>query len=141
MRWRKRRNLYLESEHKSRVRLFAGVGVLVAVLVAVGFQMLPLEQPSRMVLPPTTYADRFSAKKAYRQSLRDVVHRIKSGDTLYQILVDRGVQYGEVETLIETAKSQPDFQRLRAGETLEFFEPSRGGGIVARLQKRIAFVS
>ncbi len=121
MRWRKRRNLYLESEHKSRVRLFAGVGVLVAVLVAVGFQMLPLEQPSRMVLPPTTYADRFSAKKAYRQSLRDVVHRIKSGDTLYQILVDRGVQYGEVETLIETAKSQPDFQRLRAGETLEFF--------------------
>ena len=125
MRRRKRRNLYLEPERESRVRLLVGSGVLVAALVAVGFHMLPLKQPSRVVVSPTTiyadYTDRFAVKKAYRQSLRDVFHRIKTGDTLYQILVDHGVQYGEVETLIATAKSQPDFQRLRAGETLEFF--------------------
>jgi murein DD-endopeptidase MepM/ murein hydrolase activator NlpD len=70
---------------------------------------------------PPPYTDRFAQKKEYRQRFRRVVHRIKPGDTLYQILLNRGVQSREVGTLIAASKSQPDFQELRAGESLELF--------------------
>ena len=121
MRWRKRRNLYLEPKRRSQVRLFTVSGVLLAALVAIGFYMVPREQASDINLPTIPYKDRFAEKKEYRLSLRHVVLRIKPGDTLYEILENYGVQSREVGTLIAASKSLPDFRRLRAGETLELF--------------------
>ncbi len=124
MQWRKRRILYLEPKRSSRVRLFAVSGVLLAALVAVGFHMVLREQALQINLPTIPYKpykDRFAAKKEYRLSLRNVVHQIKPGDTLYEILDNHGVDSREVGTLIAASKSLPDFRRLRAGERLELF--------------------
>jgi len=121
MQWRKRGNLYLERNRSLRVGRFTVLGVSLAALVAVGFHMAPRERPPQMDLPTTPYTDRFAQKKEYRQRFRHIVHRIKPGDTLYQILVNHGVQSREVGALIAASKSQPDFQQLRAGESLELF--------------------
>jgi murein DD-endopeptidase MepM/ murein hydrolase activator NlpD len=121
MRWRKRRNLYVEQKPGSRLRVFTVLGLLLVALVAVGFHVVPREQPSRQTLLTTAYPDRFAEKEKYRQSLSSVVHQIKPGDTLYEILLNLKVQAREVGALIAASKSQQDFQRLRAGERLELF--------------------
>ena len=118
MRGSERRNLYLEQKRKSRLRVLAVLGLLLAVLSAVGFHMMPREQPSQKAL---LYSDRFAEIKKYRESLHSVVHRIKPGDTVYEILVNRGVQTHEIGDLIANSKFQADFQRLREGERLELF--------------------
>lgn len=117
---RKRRNLYLEEQkRRSRLRLFMVLGLLLASLLTVVLCVAPLQQPAQTVSLATPYAGRFAEKKKYRQSVHSIVHKIKPGDTLYQILLNNGVQPREVGALIEACKSLPELQKLKAGERLE----------------------
>jgi murein DD-endopeptidase MepM/ murein hydrolase activator NlpD len=83
--------------------------------------MVPQQQPLQQALPKPPYPDRFAQLKNHRDGIRPASHRIRPGDTLYQLLVDAGVAPREVGRLLSTCKSEPDMQRLRAGELVEFF--------------------
>ncbi len=121
MLWRERRNLYSEQKRRSRLRLFILLGLLLASLVTGVICMTPRRQPSSPGLLTSPYAGRFAEKKTYRQSVQSIVHRIKPGDTLYQILVNHGVQPREVAALIAAYKFPAQLQKLKAGELLQLF--------------------
>ena len=119
--WQKRRNLYVERKRKVRVRLFTVLGLLLVSVVGVGFLLQPQRQSLRATLPNPTYTSRFLEKKKFRQSVHSLVRGIKPGDSFYQVLVDLGVQPGEVGALVAASKSRKELRQLRAGEILELF--------------------
>jgi murein DD-endopeptidase MepM/ murein hydrolase activator NlpD len=118
---RKRRNLYVEPKQRSRFRLFAMLSFMLASLVAVVLCVMPRQQPSPTASQVSVYSDRFAEKKKYRQRVFRLSHRIKPGDSLYQVLVNHEVQPREVGALIAACTSLPELHRLKAGEHLELF--------------------
>jgi murein DD-endopeptidase MepM/ murein hydrolase activator NlpD len=117
----KRQNLYLEQKRRLRRRLFA---VFSIVLVSTGAFVLTIgarKEPTPQSSPSVIYPGRFTEKKNYRQSVRRVTHSIIRGDSLYQILVNNGVDAGEVGDLLVACKSLPELNGLRPGELLNLF--------------------
>lgn len=82
----------------------------------------PSEQPA---VDGPTYSSRFLQKKHYRQALHRVTYEINPGDTLYQLLVDQGIDPGEVEQLATASRPYVDLRSLRAGEELQLVFASR----------------
>ncbi len=119
MRRRKRRNLYLQSNRRVRIRLFTFLTLLLASLVILVVSLKPRQQLPPTNSPTTFYVDRFAEKKNYRQSVHGTVHTIALGDNLYQVLVNHGVNVQEVGGLIAAWRSLPELQKLRPGEILE----------------------
>jgi len=119
--WQKRCNLYVERKRKVRVRLFTVLGLLLVSVVAVGFLLQPQRQSLRATLPNPTYTSRFLETKKFRQSVYSLVRGIKPGDSFYQVMVDLGVQPGEVGALVAASKSHKELRQLRAGEMLKLF--------------------
>jgi murein DD-endopeptidase MepM/ murein hydrolase activator NlpD len=97
------------------------LGLLLASLVTVVLCVAPRQQPPPTVSLATPYPDRFAEKKKYRQSVHSIVHRIKPGDSLYQVLLNHGVQPREVGVLIAASKSLTELKKLKDGELLELF--------------------
>jgi murein DD-endopeptidase MepM/ murein hydrolase activator NlpD len=117
----KRQNVYLEQKQRFRRRLFA---VFIIVLVSTGafvFTIGARKEPTLKSSPTVIYPGRFTEKKNYRQSVREVTHSVKRGDSLYQILVNNGVDAGAVGDLLVACKSVPELNGLRPGELLNLF--------------------
>ena len=116
-----RQNLYFKEKQRVRRRLFT---ILALGLVSLGVFVLTIgarKKPSPKNPPTAVYAGRFSEEKDFRQSVRSVTHSIKRGDSLYQVLVSRGVRVWEVNELLAACKSAIELQRLRPGELLNLF--------------------
>lgn len=120
--WRRTRcNLYLERKRRGRRRLFIVLSFLLAPLVALVLSVAPREQPSPKDYPTSLYPGRFTEKKELRQSVYTIIHSIKPGDTLYQILANHGVEVREVAELIGACKSLPELRKLKPGEIVKIF--------------------
>ena len=120
--WKKKRqNVYLEQKQRFRRRLFAG---FIIVLVSTGAFVLTIgawKQSTSKTSPTVIYPGRFTEKQNFRQSVREVTHSVKRGDSLYQILVSNGVDFGGVGDLLAACKSLPELKGLRPGELLNLF--------------------
>jgi murein DD-endopeptidase MepM/ murein hydrolase activator NlpD len=117
----KRQNVYLEQKQRFRRRLFA---VFIIVLVSLGvfvFTIGARKEPNPKSSPTVVYPGRFTEKKILRQSVREVTHPVKRGDSLYQILVSNGVDLGEVGDLLVACKSLPELKELRPDELIDLF--------------------
>ena len=119
MRRRKRRNLYVQSKRRVRMRLFTFLTLLLASLAILVVSLKPRQQPPPTNLPTTFYVDRFAEKKNYRQSVHGAAHKIALGDNLYQVLVNHGVKLQDVGGLIAAWRFLPEGEKLRPGEILE----------------------
>ena len=125
----KRQNLYLEQKRRVRRRLFTVLTLLLLSLGVFVLSISPKNQSSPENSASPIYPDRFTEKKKFRQSLRREVHSVVRGDSLYQILVSRGVTLAEMGELLGACKSSPELQKLKPGELLKLFFSSYSQGL------------